>query len=316
MADLAEQSFPQASLEVLVADDSSGDETERLAREGEWPFALRYIRGSAEGAVGARNLGVSLARGRYVVLLDDDILVDREFLTEMTAEMARHPQAVVIGTLVPYTAQDEQTPFRTLYSALSAPSGPGAQSSGGGFTHCLAGLLGIRREAYWQLGGMRSIGGDNRGAWTDVLFGYQAAQHGMEVRVCRQAIARHDDHALASLETTCRLARRSAREAVAMFQEYPEMSTQLPMFRDKLPVRWGEDGAGLVLRKWARQAASTGAALEALGAMARFLEQHLRSVALLRPLYRWIIGGNICRGYREGVRAMEAGELPTGEKAC
>jgi len=57
-------------LELLVIDDGSTDDTrERVRRFGD---KVRYIFQENQGLGTARNLGFSLAKGKYVALLDDD----------------------------------------------------------------------------------------------------------------------------------------------------------------------------------------------------------------------------------------------------
>ena len=58
-----------APLEVIVVDDGSTDETERVARE----FGVRYVRlEERSGAQAARNRGVAEARGEWIAFQDSD----------------------------------------------------------------------------------------------------------------------------------------------------------------------------------------------------------------------------------------------------
>lgn len=61
-------------LEILVVDNGSGDDTpERMARWAARDARIRPVDGAmARGAYGARNLGVSLARGNVITLQDAD----------------------------------------------------------------------------------------------------------------------------------------------------------------------------------------------------------------------------------------------------
>jgi hypothetical protein len=71
--------------------------------------------------------------------------------------------------------------------------------------------------------------------------------------------------------------------------------------------KWVNDPLWLIARKLARHVASSRPALWGLERVARVLEQRYPSPTLLRPLYRWLIGGYIFRGYREGLSAVERG---------
>ncbi len=74
------------------------------------------------------------------------------------------------------------------------------------------------------------------------------------------------------------------------------------MFHDKTPISWRTDPPRLIVRKLARQAASTRPAVWALQQLVRIVERVHPSPALLRPLYRWVIGAYIYRGYRQGLK--------------
>ena len=78
----ARQTF--RDFEVVVADDGSGPETERLVRrlrEGR-ALTLRHVRQEDRGfrLARARNMGMAAARGRYLLFTDQDCLAGPELL--------------------------------------------------------------------------------------------------------------------------------------------------------------------------------------------------------------------------------------------
>lgn len=68
--------------EVVVAIDGSTDNTEDVLSELKVPFSLRWLNTHCRdyGLAVARNQGILSARGRAVVLLDDDSFPDPEFV--------------------------------------------------------------------------------------------------------------------------------------------------------------------------------------------------------------------------------------------
>jgi len=77
------------------------------------------------------------------------------------------------------------------------------------------------------------------------------------------------------------------------------------MFRDKEPISWSGDSPNLILRKVFRRMASTSVMLAGMQGMANFFERYYPKTGVLEVLYRWIIGGYIFRGYRDGLHKYE-----------
>ena len=62
------------NFELLIVDDGSEDETEEVVKQ----FAdlrIRYVKKEASGIPKSRNIGVQMAKGEYIVIMDDDDLM-------------------------------------------------------------------------------------------------------------------------------------------------------------------------------------------------------------------------------------------------
>jgi glycosyltransferase involved in cell wall biosynthesis len=81
------QSF--TDYEIVVVDDGSSDDTPRLLSK--YGTAIRYFRQDNAGQSVARNLGISVANGRYVAFLDSDDVFYPEKLEKQIAFMEAHP---------------------------------------------------------------------------------------------------------------------------------------------------------------------------------------------------------------------------------
>ena len=88
LAGIAAQRFPREVFEVLVIDNNSTDETRAVVAEfaGERP-APRHLLETKQGLDFARNRAVAEARGEIIVFGDDDILVETDWLAQMTAPL-------------------------------------------------------------------------------------------------------------------------------------------------------------------------------------------------------------------------------------
>jgi len=77
------------SLEILVADDGSTDETAALVKG--YGEQIQLLRQAHQGPAAARNLGVGAARGTFVAFLDADDLWHPEKLVRQMARFRERP---------------------------------------------------------------------------------------------------------------------------------------------------------------------------------------------------------------------------------
>lgn len=102
------QSVPPETFEVIVSVDGSTDGTLEMVRAFDGGYPLRAIWNPNGGRASACNAGVREARGRIIVLLDDDMEPQPGLLA---AHMAAHEQADRVGAMgaVPIPAGTDLT---------------------------------------------------------------------------------------------------------------------------------------------------------------------------------------------------------------
>lgn len=95
---LGKQTFDHSRFEVIVIDDGSTDGTWRKMRGYKPPYPFRYIRNVKNtGRAASRNKGIQLARGRVLIFLDAEILVEEDFIQKHWAYHEKEDMAVVSG---------------------------------------------------------------------------------------------------------------------------------------------------------------------------------------------------------------------------
>jgi hypothetical protein len=84
---------------VVDSDPSTADTAELVARFPEW---VRYVRAHGRGPGAAHNRGLAEARGEIVAFIDDDVIVDRHWLTGIAEGFAAAPRVgCVTGPILP-----------------------------------------------------------------------------------------------------------------------------------------------------------------------------------------------------------------------
>lgn len=110
---------PHASLELVVVDNGSTDETARIVRETQMPFPVRYVFEERPGLSNARNTGLSAARHEILLWTDDDVLVPHDWIGPMTTPIADGAADVVAGgvRLAPHLQRPWMEPWQAALFA-------------------------------------------------------------------------------------------------------------------------------------------------------------------------------------------------------
>lgn len=211
LAGIAAQQFPRDHFEVLVIDNNSRDHTRAVVAEfaASQP-APRYLLETQQGLDYARNRAIREARGDILVFGDDDILVQPDWLAQMTvpllADTARRIGAVggevipVFPDGLPDWVREWHAPlaFRADAGPLEARHSPmGANLA---FPKWVFKQLGLFHTALDRAAGNYFSGGDS-----EMIRRVRAA--GLEVWFAPAAAVKHQ---MPASRTTFRYARRHA----------------------------------------------------------------------------------------------------------
>jgi len=86
--------------EVVVVDDSENDRTRNLIKKMRKSFldkgvSVKYLRNPrGKSTSSARNVGATCATGEIILFLDDDVILDDDYISEILEVYERHPDAV------------------------------------------------------------------------------------------------------------------------------------------------------------------------------------------------------------------------------
>jgi glycosyltransferase involved in cell wall biosynthesis len=112
--------------EVIIVDDSDGNETERLAHGLEKilesrNISLKYLRGAGKhGSISAaRNKGIDNAIGDLVFFVDDDVVLNERYIEQIMECYSRHPDAVGVQGYLPQLSNNLVTLRGCLINATN-----------------------------------------------------------------------------------------------------------------------------------------------------------------------------------------------------
>jgi glycosyltransferase involved in cell wall biosynthesis len=94
---IMQQEKSNVSTEIIVVDDHSDDDICDLVYSEfpAFPFPLRCIKNVSFGPAAARNTGWRSAKSKYIVFLDDDCIVSKQWLNELVYELKKLPENYV-----------------------------------------------------------------------------------------------------------------------------------------------------------------------------------------------------------------------------
>jgi len=95
---LAAQTLPAGSFEVIVVDDGSEPPLTLDPKRWAAKFDLKLLHQPNTGPAGARNRGVTEARGEFIAFTDDDCLPTPMWLEKLVSMLSEKPAALVGGS--------------------------------------------------------------------------------------------------------------------------------------------------------------------------------------------------------------------------
>lgn len=181
--------------ETIVVDNGSEDGSPEYVRENDPEVELVEL-GRNRGFAAAVNEGVGRAAGAYVALLNNDVVVEPEWLAELVACAVRHPGAAgVAPKLLRWGEPDViDSAGDTLTSWLRAYPRGGGERDSGQYDEEVQ-VFGVSGAAsLWRTGVVRELGLFDDGfffGYEDVDLSFRARLAGYECWYCPGARALH-----------------------------------------------------------------------------------------------------------------------------
>lgn len=223
LASLASQTIPRESYEVIVVENGSADLADTDGAYG----LVRYVHLARASSGAARNAGLELARGRFLLLTDADCVARPSWIEHLTARLATGDVAAAGGRIVKHqpgtwaqrhaiTVVDGQRTLSYL-PALHLPYVAGANA-------------GFVASALREAGGFD----EELLSGNDVDACYRLGLHGHQVGLVPDAVIEHDDRPTVTAHF-CRFYRYAVYQ-VLLYAKYKHVSRKRYVL-DAYPLR-------------------------------------------------------------------------------
>lgn len=222
---LLDQTLDPDLFEIIVVDDGSTDGTlEVLQSLAYGAPQLRYDHQENSGPGAARNRGIELARGEYVLFVDDDIIADRKLLQEHTRYHSLHPGAneAVLGNVPLAASMPDAWRSRAIWwvSKWQLIAGQDVVD----WTYFVTCNISLKRR--FLLDEDLSFDGSfPTAAFEDMDLGYRARERGLTIYYNGDAIGYH--HMVMDFDAIIRGAYRDGQGLAILHEKHPETSSVL-----------------------------------------------------------------------------------------
>ncbi len=292
---LSKQRF-DADWEVIVVNNRSTDDTDDVVGRLNFPVSLRLLHEEKAGAAAARNAGARVSTAEFLIFLDNDILVESDFVLRHYQALKRNPGCWILGKILGMP-EHEQTPFgkfRATHYAHGLGEADGIEVKG------LTGANSSMPLADWN----RFCGFDETftiASVEDLDLAIRATQAGVRILYYPTIVGLHNDWAGLSIRDFCYRQCLYSRSELLLWRKHKEGHPRMEFVRENLPPDSRKDSFQLLVRKTVKKTLGSGLVESTLYGLCNAMERWWPYQPALWRLYRLLLSAAIYKGFQEGL---------------
>jgi glycosyltransferase involved in cell wall biosynthesis len=217
--DALQQQIDAPEFETIVINDGSTDSTDRMLRERR---DITYREQANAGPGRARNHGVSLAKGRYVIFIGDDTMPEPRFLAEHARAHrdAGDDRLVACLGYTGWPARERVTAFMDYINDYGLQFGYRLIEDGAvvPFNFFYTSNISIDREL---LAANPFDTTFPSAAWEDIELAYRLDRLGLKIRYNARAVTRH--HHPMTVDSFARRQYTVGKSGAIFYRKHPEL---------------------------------------------------------------------------------------------
>lgn len=299
---LSNQTIPKDEYEVIVVDDGSPKKINIPKNLQPKNFKLIRFEKNQERSI-ARSTGVDEATGKILVFVDDDLILQPDFLEQHLRAQEEWKNLLGIGKIVlpPEKLSEPGIRFRQELEMNEIPRTRGLVDKPNFAT---AANMSIKRELFQKLGGFNpKIKGIE-----DQEFALRHTAQGGKIAYLPEAIAIHNDDWL-DFFSFCRRQERGSEWMVEFSRLYPNWQDTLKREMINGKVNLSKESINLSAKKILKSILGTKVGKATLKSAIKSTEKIAPNSKLLDKLYRITLGVYLQKGYRRGIKNYECREM-------
>lgn len=196
LAHLSRLDFPAARWEVVVVDDGSTADLSTVLERVAPLLPLKHLRQETScGPAAARNAGANHARGQYLVFLDDDCLVDPDWLKSYEACLGKVKKEALVGSS---SNPNPEVSGARAWNLLVAFLYEYWKNAAGDILIAITNNCVIDREAFFAAGAFDTA--FPKAASEDREFSWRFVERGFRIGSCPDARVWHSQPGLSAIK--------------------------------------------------------------------------------------------------------------------